>query len=280
MSILILGGGFVGKALAHTLTPDHQFSVLSRTHNVNANYGQIICDLETCSQRYLEDVFKNFELLLITAWCVGEDYLTNENNMRWPEIYTKILDAAVESRSVKRVVGIGSCLEYDLRVNEPFCCPAQEHQRNIRPSHSLPYVVAKRTVTAVLRGYKQYFDCVQWVRLFNLFGPEFGEHGHRLVPTLSKSSNGDELFLSSPGLIRDFSHILDAAESIVGNIVTPYPESKVYNACSGVPSSVEQFVNRYCAQEKKILNITWRKVDERFPQNERIVGCTKHVLRW
>jgi nucleoside-diphosphate-sugar epimerase len=138
------------------------------------------------------------------------------------------------SAQVRRFVGVGTCIEYDLSggwlsVETP-----------LQPL--TPYAGAKAATYLALSQYlpNQGIEFV-WCRLFYLHGE--GEDARRLVPYLrSKLAAGKPAKLTRGSQIRDYLDvcqagrmILDAARSDVQGPV---------NICSGVPITVRQLAEQ------------------------------------
>jgi dTDP-6-deoxy-L-talose 4-dehydrogenase (NAD+) len=135
---------------------------------------------------------------------------------------------------VRRVVGIGSCAEYDmsagtLTVDTP-----------LRPTS--PYAVAKvATFLALTESLPAHGVELAWCRLFYLYGE--GEDERRLVPYLrSRLAAGEPAELTSGNQVRDFLDVRDAgrmiAECALGD------RQGAVNICSGVPTTVRELAER------------------------------------
>lgn len=140
---------------------------------------------------------------------------------------------------VRRLVGIGTCFEYELgdewlTLDTP-----------LRPV--TPYAGAK---AAVFMALSQWLPAESvefaWCRLFYLYGE--GEDSRRLVPYLrAKLEAGEPAELTSGTQIRDFMDVSEAGQQIadvaVGSMVGPT------NICSGIPITVrhlaEQIADEY-----------------------------------
>ena len=135
---------------------------------------------------------------------------------------------------VRRFVGIGTCVEYDLAggvlsIDTP-----------LRPV--TPYAGAK---AAVFMALSQWFPSQDvefaWCRLFYLHGE--GEDERRLVPYLrSRLAAGEPANLSSGNQVRDFLDVREAGRLIAAIALSN--KRGAANVCSGVPITVRQLAER------------------------------------
>ncbi|NBO42819.1 MAG: NAD(P)-dependent oxidoreductase [Betaproteobacteria bacterium] len=131
---------------------------------------------------------------------------------------------------VTRIVGIGTCFEYDLTggmlaIDTP-----------LRPL--TPYAGAKAAAFMALSQWtpKQGIEFA-WCRLFYLHGE--GEDSRRLVPYLrSKFAVGELAELTSGNQIRDFIDVREAGR-IIAETALGHAQG-VVNICSGIPITVRQ----------------------------------------
>ncbi len=135
---------------------------------------------------------------------------------------------------VRRFVGVGTCVEYDLAggvlsVDTP-----------LRPA--TPYAGVK---AAAFMALSQWLPSqgveFAWCRLFYLYGE--GEDERRLVPYLrSKLAAGEFAHLTSGNQVRDFLDVCDA-----GRLITDIAVSRkqgAVNICSGIPIKVRQLAEQ------------------------------------
>lgn len=135
---------------------------------------------------------------------------------------------------VRRFVGIGTCVEYDLAgsvlsVDTP-----------LRPV--TPYAGAKAAAFMALSQWLPSQDVeFAWCRLFYLHGE--AEDERRLVPYIrSKLAAGEPANLTSGNQVRDF---LDVREA--GRLITDIALSRkqgAVNICSGIPMKVRQLAEQ------------------------------------
>ena len=135
---------------------------------------------------------------------------------------------------VRRVIGIGSCVEYDLSggrlsVESPL------------KSLSL-YAAAKTAVFSTLSQFlpSQGIEFL-WCRLFYLYGDR--EDSRRLVPYIrSMLAAGKPAELGSGDHIRDFTDVAVAGEMIADEAMGD--RQGAVNICSGVPITVREIAEK------------------------------------
>ena len=135
-------------------------------------------------------------VLVHAAWYVAHGkFWTAPENAAWVEASTALADAFAG----RRLVGLGSCAEYDWagEGTSPW-----SETRRIAPA--TPYGQAKAALAArwAALGERRGI-AVAWARLFHLFGP--GEHPDRLVPAVLRALlEGREAATGSGLALRDF----------------------------------------------------------------------------
>lgn len=135
---------------------------------------------------------------------------------------------------VRRFVGIGTCVEYDLAggivsVDTP-----------LRPV--TPYAGAKAAAFTALSQWLPAQDVqFAWCRLFYLHGE--GEDERRLVPYLrSKLAAGEAANLTSGNQVRDFLDVREAGR-LIAEIALSKKQGPA-NVCSGIPVTVRQLAEQ------------------------------------
>ena len=173
--------------------------------------------------------------LLHLAWYAEpQKYWTARENISWVATTAHLLRAFAEHGG-RRVVGAGSCAEYNWRYglcSETFtpCEPA-----------SL-YGACKYTTHLMLDAWaKQVGISGAWGRIFFLYGPH--EHASRLVRSVASSLLRGEPALCSQGIQRrDFLHVQDVAEAFVKLLDSS--ATGAVNIASGTPLAVSDIVWR------------------------------------
>lgn len=149
-------------------------------------------------------------------------------------IGTMQLARGAAAAGVRRVVGVGTCAEYDLST-QPLTIAAA-----LRPTS--PYAAAKAASFLALSQFLPERGVeFAWCRLFYLFGE--GEDERRLVPYLRRSLLAGEVAeLTSGEQVRDFIDVQEAgkmiAEVALGSVQGPV------NICTGIPVTVREMAER------------------------------------
>jgi nucleoside-diphosphate-sugar epimerase len=177
--------------------------------------------------------------LLHCAWyAVPGKYWTAMENFRWVEAGMHLLEAFADQGG-RRVVGVGSCAEYDWR--EGHC---SELATPLNPATT--YGVCKHAFQLLLTAFSKHAGLsAAWGRLFFLFGPH--EPRERLVASAIRSILVEEPARCSHGRqIRDFLYVQDAAEALVAlldsDVLGPL------NIASGVSVAVSAVVQEIADQ--------------------------------
>ena len=177
---------------------------------------------------------KGIDTVIHVAWYAEPGkYLQSARNIDCLAGTLQMAKGAARAK-VRRFVGIGTCVEYDLAggvlsVDTP-----------LRPV--TPYAGAKAAAFMALSQWLPSQDVeFAWCRLFYLHGE--GEDQRRLVPYLrSKLATGEPANLTSGNQVRDF---LDVREA--GRLITDIALSRkqgAANICSGIPIKVRQLAEQ------------------------------------
>jgi nucleoside-diphosphate-sugar epimerase len=177
--------------------------------------------------------------LLHCAWyAVPGKYWTAAENFRWVEAGMHLLEAFADQGG-QRVVGVGSCAEYDWR--DGHC---SELATSLNPATT--YGVCKHAFQLLLTAFSKHAGLsAAWGRLFFLFGPH--EPRERLVASAIRSILLEKPTTCTHGRqIRDFLYIQDAADALVAlldsDVLGPV------NIASGVPVAVSVVVQEIADQ--------------------------------
>jgi len=238
--ILITGStGFVGRQVVHNLAAfDVYLTVIVREGKQtlfadDPFVDRVITTLDLFSETadWWEDVLHGIDTVVHVAWYAEPGlYLNSLKNFECLQGTLNMAKGAAQA-GVRRFVGIGTCVEYDLS------CGILSADTPLKPI--TPYAGAKAAVYMALSQWMPANDVeFLWCRLFYLYGE--GEDSRRLVPYLrAKLAAGEPAELTSGNQIRDFIDVTEAgkmiAEATIGEVVGPI------NICSGIPVTVKQF---------------------------------------
>ena len=240
---LLTGGlGFVGRqVLRKLLERGIQVRLVVRKGKqeelvpVESN-GPIVVtpDLFSEGVDWWAEVCSKIDTVIHCAWYADPaDYLVSPRNLDCL-IGTLRLGQGVAKAGVRRFVGIGTSVEYELSAG------MLSVDTPLRPS--TPYGGAKAAAFTMLSQWLPTQKVgFAWCRLFNLYGE--GEDVRRLVPYLrAKLMAGEVAELTSGRQVRDFLEVTIAGDMICD--VACGGEQGAVNICSGVPVSVRELAER------------------------------------
>jgi len=172
------------------------------------------------------------DLLVHLAWYARpQDYLTSRENLRSVEATNRLVAAALD-RGCRRIVGVGTCLEYGASDRPSLETDSAAPDELYSVCKHAARLVAER-LTAV--GGASF----AWARVFHLHGP--GEDPRRLVPMVAgKLRRGEPVNLSPGDQVRDYLRVEDVADAIAAVAVSD--AAGTVNVCSGAPCSLRQFL--------------------------------------
>ena len=177
--------------------------------------------------------------LLHCAWYAAPGkYWTATENFRWVGAGQHLLKAFA-GQGGQRVVGVGSCAEYDWSDGQ-----CSELTTPLNPATT--YGECKHAFQILLTAFsKQAKLSAAWGRLFLLYGPR--EPATRLVASVIQSVLQGQPALSTHGRqIRDFLYVQDAADALVA-LLDSNVEGAV-NIASGKPVSVAEVIREIADQ--------------------------------
>lgn len=243
--VLLTGaGGFVGRHCLHALLAQgyQVHAVASRKHVPPPAlpgvrwYCADLLDRGQISALLAE--VRPTHLLHCAWYAVPGEYWTATENFHWVGASLHLLEAFA-GEGGQRVVGVGSCAEYDW--HDGHC---SELATALKPATT--YGVCKHAFQLLLTAFsKQTRLSAAWGRLFFLYGPH--ESQERLVASAIRSILlGEPARCTHGRQIRDFLHVQDAADALVALL-----ESDVLgpvNIASGAPVAVLEVVQEIADQ--------------------------------
>lgn len=240
--ILVTGAtGFVGRQVVRSLVDLGQTVRLvirtgSRIPAAASGAAEIIetPDLFQADSAWLQSALAGVDTIIHAAWYAEPgEYLHSEQNLACLSGTIALARACIEAR-VRRVVGVGTCLEYDLdggilKTDTP-----------LRPRTL--YAASKASVFHVLTQLLPRAGVeFAWCRLFYLYGE--GEDPRRLVPYLrQRLASAQPAELTSGYQIRDYLDVQEAG-SMIARVALDHREGP-FNVCSGLPVTVRQLAER------------------------------------
>jgi nucleoside-diphosphate-sugar epimerase len=209
--------------------------------------GDLFAEEDCWWRRELQGI----DLIVHVAWYAEPGkYQFSEKNLDCL-IGTLRMARAAAASGVKRVVGVGTCFEYQ-QSDRPLSAHAP-----LAPSS--PYAACKAAAYfAMSQALPASGVEFAWCRLFYLHGE--GEDPRRLVPTLRQSlREGRAADLTSGNHVRDFLDVCEAgrqiAEIALSDKIGPF------NICSGRPVTVREMAQLIADEygRRDLLNFGARK---------------------
>jgi nucleoside-diphosphate-sugar epimerase len=230
--ILVTGGtGFIGAPLVQALAGAGHRVLLVDRPGTRHGPGQALIEVDLLDERACERLADaRPEIAVLGAWCAEPPaYLTSMDNVRWVSSTLAIVRALLES-GCRRVVGLGTCFEYDTSLGY------LRETSTLRP-RTLYGVCKAATGSIVGELCAQFGATFAWARIFYQYGPR--EHPQRLVAaTIRALLRGERAPLSSGDQVRDFLHVDDVAAAIATAVLSD-AEGPI-NIGSGRPITVRE----------------------------------------
>ena len=241
MNILLTGAaGFVGSHVARQLLQKgHAVRAhflegddLSRVSDIRDSLELVEGDLFNLTQNELSTLCAQIDACIHCAWYTksGKCLSARQNlDCLWHSIR---LFEALGRAGCQRIVGIGTCFEYD-------CSYGYLSETTPTKGTNL-YAAAKTSAFLVGEQIAAAYDMnFAWARLFYIFGPH--EDTIRLVPYVINSLLCDEKTdITSGYQVRDFLHVEDVASAIISVMEGKSPGP--INIGSGFPVTVREIV--------------------------------------
>jgi len=271
--VLVTGAtGFVGRQVVRTLSEKGmqlrlvvRAAKIARTDLLSKDCEIVTTeDLFAETSKWWEEQCEGIDIVVHLAWYTEPGkYLLSSKNMDCLVGSFSLARGAVQA-GVKRLIGVGTCLEYDTSSGVLSTDTA------LKPI--TPYAGAKAALFLGLDHWlKTHSVEFAWCRLFYLYGE--GEDPRRLVPYLrSQLEKSEPAELTSGKQIRDFLDVADAGKIIADVVLSD--QSGAVNICSGVPITVRQFAEQIANEygRRDLLRFNVRKDNEFDPPC--IIGVT------
>lgn len=248
MALVLLTGatGFVGRQIMKALA-ERGFKVRAVIRDgTQARLGQSdsIESIVTTSDLFSEDsawwraACRGVDTIIHSAWYAEPgQYLHSAKNSDCLKGTLRLAQGAIDAH-VRRFIGLGTCLEYDVSAG---------HLGIDTPLKPLtPYAQAKAGAFRALSDMlPQHGVAFAWCRLFYLHGE--GEDPRRLMPYLhERLSAGEPVALGSGTQVRDYLDVRDAGRMIAD--VALGGEQGPLNICSGIGVTIRDIAERIADQ--------------------------------
>ncbi len=247
--VLVTGAkGFIGKPCMQALKQRnfeiHAISSQPAPENSAAiTWHQVDLHNHTSAKDFLQKVRP--EYLLHLAWYVKHGaFWTSDENLKWVNSSINLVDQFINNGG-KRVIGMGTCAEYDWSDNS---CSRSLSENSSLISPSTIYGSSKADLYIKLNTLCQSKGIsIAWGRLFFPYGPY--ESPERLIPnTINSLLQGNISICKQPDLRRDFIFVQDIAEIMAMLVDSQF--SGPINIASGEATRLADAV----AMIAKILN--------------------------
>ena len=269
--VLLTGAtGFVGRQVLRALVGrDFKVRTVVREgkQDLLAAYPAVeaiftTADLFAEDANWWKNVCDGIDTIIHVAWYADpEQYLQSSKNFDCLLGTLQMAKGAAQA-GVRRFIGVGTCIEYDLTGGILSVDTA------LRPL--TPYGEAKAATFITLSQWlpRQGVEFA-WCRLFYLYGE--GEDARRLVPYLRARLNaGKPAELTSGEQIRDFLDVVEAgrliAEVALGSTQGPI------NICSGIPIKVRQLAEQIAAEYGRTDLLQFGARPDNLAESPRVVG--------
>jgi nucleoside-diphosphate-sugar epimerase len=240
--LLITGaGGFIGRHCLPILRDaGYEIHALSRSEHCfeqGVQWHSANLFEEGAAESLLAEV-RPTHLLHLAWYAEAGRYWTAPENFRWVQASLALL-VGFAAQGGQRVVGAGTCAEYDWRHG--WC---SEGVTPLAPA--TVYGACKHTLQTLFATYsRQYGLSSAWGRIFFLYGPH--EHPSRLVASvISALLKGEPARCTTGEQFRDFLHVDDVAAALVA-ILDSDVQGPI-NVGSGVPIAVMDVVRQIGAK--------------------------------
>lgn len=242
MRILLTGAtGFVGRQVLRSLLErGGEVSVIAREDPPYTFPGadrvtiHHVPDLFALTVDEWMPLLQNVDTLLHAAWFAEPGkYLQSPLNMHCLQGTLTMARAAAEAK-LKRLVGIGTCFEYDVT-----------HRVLSTETPLAPLTIYAASKASTFLTLQQWCAssgiAFAWCRLFYLYGE--GEDPRRLAAFLHrKLAAGEPAELTSGTQVRDFLDVAEAGARIARVAVSSLQGP--VNICSGTPVTVRQLAEQ------------------------------------
>ncbi|MGE3274318.1 MAG: NAD-dependent epimerase/dehydratase family protein [Vicinamibacterales bacterium] len=216
--VLVTGaGGFIGRrTLEPLIARGHEVHAVTRRPLPVASPHLHVHAVDLHDHRAAAALVERVrpEVLLHLAWDVTPGaYVTSRENLPWVQSSLALVDRFVREGG-RRVVGAGTCAEYDWRYG--YCSEA------VTPLEPATLYAASKHGLAGIVGRLAAQEGVgfAWGRVFFLHGPE--EAPERLVPAIVRAvATGAPMRLRHPAQVRDYLHVDDVAGAFAALVDAP-----------------------------------------------------------
>jgi nucleoside-diphosphate-sugar epimerase len=198
-------------------------------------------DLFSEDAQWWETACQDVDTIVHLAWYVEPGkYLASPLNFDCLLGTLQLAKGAIAA-GVRRLVGVGTCFEYDLTQGDLSTRTPLDPLTAYAGAKAAAYMALSRCLPAANIEFA-------WPRLFYLHGE--GEDSRRLVPYIrSQLAQGEAAELTHGRQVRDYMDVTDAARTI-GELALSSAQG-AWNVCSGQPVTVRDLAQRVAAEYGK-----------------------------
>lgn len=246
MKILLTGSsGFFGKNFIKRIKKNVKILAIQRSRkNLQKNINYIFCDIKKIKLYQKKILSFNPDVILHFAWEGIPDY-SKKNCAKNLSISKKIVNIAFSLPSVKKIILLGSCFEYDFQKGKCVETFRSNCSSNISECK-------EKLLTFFLNKYKKKHISNNiswyWIRPFYIFG-EF-QRKDSLIPTIIKNLKlNKNISLNNPSHCNDYLYVGEFI-NFIKKVIFSKIDSGIYNIGSGKLFSNQSILD-IC---KKIFN--------------------------
>lgn len=237
--VLVTGAtGLIGRALVAQLTGNgHDVIALSRSGMPVGEATGLACDLTNAdaTDRLLAEA--RATVLIHLAWLGGADRWHGAAGLDWVRHSLRLVQQFA-AHGGRRVVGVGSCAEYD------WSKPTLSESTPLRPA-TVYGATKAATGLALCAAAPALGVSLAWARVFFVFGP--GEPRGRLFGDLIQGLSAGEVVECTDGAqMRDFLYVDDLARGLAN--LTASDVTGPINLGHGTPLAVADLIMELARQ--------------------------------
>jgi len=239
--VLLTGAsGFLVRHCLDLLAADHEVHAVTRSADLPARPNLHTHQVDLFQADHVAALLRDVRPshLLHLAWITAPaTYRDSPENLDWLAASLHLVRAFADNGG-QRVVGAGSCAEYDWQHG--IC---DEATTPLRPANL--YGVCKNALREVMEQYgRQAGFGTAWGRLFFLYGP--GEHPDRFVSYVIRALLADQPAQCSAGSQRrDYIFVKDAAQALCAMLESP--SCGAFNIGTGNAISIKELAQTIAA---------------------------------
>lgn len=278
MRLIVTGAtGFIGRyAVEIAARRGHEVHGFARREaksaDRNIQYHSVDLLNDRATMRRLVQQIGATHLLHLAWYTEPGRYWTSPENFQWVAASLDLADAFAKGGG-KRLVGTGSCAEYDW--SSGVC------SENSTPSlPATPYGVAKNSLRVLLESWTALQGLTfAWARIFFTYGPR--EATDRLVSSVTRALlRGESAACSEGRQRRDFLYVADVADALV--TLTESTVAGIVNLGTGADVSVREVVEEIGRQTGQADRIAFGRLPTRDepPLIRADVGRLTGELAW